>query len=240
MNDFTQARSALELRGLTGGWAQTTVIEDFSLTIGSGECVSIIGRNGVGKSTLLELIVGRARRISGDVLLDGQSISELQVHDRARAGLRYVPQEREIFPSLTVAEHLAVAARPGRWHLSSIYELFPSLAKRALSLAGRLSGGEQQMLATARALIGNPKVLVMDEPSEGLAPVVIEQLVEVFSMLSADRSLTILLVEQRVDIALKLSDRCLIMERGKVIHDGNSKELMQSSEEIGKMMGFQT
>jgi branched-chain amino acid transport system ATP-binding protein len=238
MNDLTKTPSVLEVRGLRGGWGPTTVIEDLSLTVGRGETVSIVGRNGVGKSTLLELIVGRAQRASGEILLDGNPLSDLPEYRRARLGIGYVPQERGVFPSLTVSEHLAIAARPGRWNVNALNELFPSLAHRAASFGGQLSGGEQQMLAIARALVGNPKILLMDEPSEGLAPVIIEQLVKVLKVLADDGSLSVLLVEQRVDIALQLSTRCLVMDRGSIIHDGDSRALQANPSLLGNIMGF--
>jgi len=240
MTDSRPNRFSLEIRELRGGWEQTTVIEDITLTLIPGECVSILGRNGVGKSTLLELIVGRAQRSSGSLNVAGQDVTNLSIHKRARLGLRYVPQEREVFPSLTVAEHLSIAALPGRWNLKSIYDLFPSLAARTSSLGSQLSGGEQQMLAMARALIANPNVLLMDEPSEGLAPVVVEQLIEAIKVVTGDNSLTVLLVEQRVDIALELADRCLIMDRGRIVHEDSSARLKASPETISEMMGLST
>ena len=166
----------LEIMSLSGGWGSTTIVEDLSLTVGTGEAVAIVGRNGVGKSTLLEIITGRARRSGGTIRLANKDISDQPTKYRARMGLGYVPQSREVFPSLTVREHIAVSARPGQWSEDRLLGLFPPLARRLHSLGGQLSGGEQQMLAIARALSANPKMLLMDEPSEGLAPVVVEQL----------------------------------------------------------------
>jgi branched-chain amino acid transport system ATP-binding protein len=228
----------LEIRNLHGGWGPTLIIEDFSLTVAAGETVSIIGRNGVGKSTLLELVMGRAQRKQGEIRLADHDISGFSIHDRATRGLGYVPQQREIFPSLTVKEHLAIAARPGRWTEEVVLDLFPGLAARRNSLGRHLSGGEQQMLAIARALLTNPSVMLMDEPSEGLAPVVVEQLVDAIRTLVGDGALSVLLVEQRIDIALDLSTRCIVMDRGRIAHQGVSTEFKSGANDLAELLGL--
>jgi branched-chain amino acid transport system ATP-binding protein len=228
----------LEIRHLTGGWGPTTIVEDVSVTVADGQTMALIGRNGVGKSTLLELIANRARRVSGTVRLNDEDISTLPTHERARRGLGYVPQQREVFASLTVKEHLAIAQRPGRWSEAAVLELFPSLAMRMSSRGAELSGGEQQMLAIARALLGNPSVLLMDEPSEGLAPIIVEQMVHAMRALVDDGSLSILLVEHRIDVALDLATRYLIMDRGRVVHSGATADLRRRQEELPQMMGL--
>ena len=229
----------LELRNLTGGWTGTTVIENLSLKLAAGGTTAIIGRNGVGKSTLLELVVGRAERQTGQILLGDTDLSTRPGFKRAVAGIGYVPQEREVFPSLTVAENLSVAKRAGLWTEERVYELFPGLAHRRRNLGWQLSGGEQQMLSVARALIGNPKILLMDEPTEGLAPVVVEKLVESLRAVVGDGSLSVLLVEQSIDVALDLSTRCLIMDRGRIVHDGPSAALREDPDTIAKLMGLE-
>jgi branched-chain amino acid transport system ATP-binding protein len=228
----------LELSGLRGGWGETTVVDGVSLQLRTGETVALVGRNGVGKSTLLELVVGRARRHQGTIRLAGQDISEAPIRNRTLGGLGYVPQEREVFASLTVRENLQVAARPGAWNEERLLALFAPLARRIGSLGGQLSGGEQQMLSIARALIGNPRVLLMDEPSEGLAPLIVEHLVHAVRTIVRDGSLAVLLVEQRLDIALDISARCLVMDQGRIVHEGPSAALREDSSLLASVMGF--
>ena len=234
-----QQPSALEIRDLHGGWGPTTVVENVSLAVAAGETVAIIGRNGVGKSTLLELIAGRAQRRAGEIRLDQVDISAKPTYQRSDCGLGYVPQEREIFPSLTVRENLSVALRPGAWNEERLFAVFPGLGARMNSLGWQLSGGEQQMLSIARALMGNPKVLLMDEPTEGLAPVVVEQLVAALRGVTADSSLALLLVEQRVDVVLDMSSRCLIMDRGRVVHEEASALLREHPGRLARLIGLE-
>jgi branched-chain amino acid transport system ATP-binding protein len=228
----------LEIHKLSGGWGPTLVVEEVSLSVATGETVAILGRNGVGKTTLLELVMGRAQRRSGSIRIDGEDIATLAIHERARRGLGYVPQGREVFPSLTVQEHLEVAVRPGSWTIERVIDLFPRLGERLPSRGNQLSGGEQQMLAIARALLGNPRVLLMDEPFEGLAPIIVEHLVKSIRKIVATRSLGLLLVEQRVDIALDLSHRCVVMDRGRCVFDGLSEQLAQDEDRIAGLMGL--
>lgn len=228
----------LQINDLVGGWDQTTIVEKVSLTLNRGDCLAVMGRNGVGKTTLLELVAGRAHYASGGITMDGIDICGISTYHRAQLGLGYVPQTREVFPSLTVREHLKIAARSGRWTLANVLELLPRLGQRLDSLASTLSGGEQQMLAIARALIGNPWLILMDEPSEGLAPLVVEQLANVLKAIIADGSLAMLLVEQRVEIALALSNHYAIMDRGRIVHNGRSATAREGGIDLPELMGL--
>jgi len=229
----------IQVVGLTGRSGPTTIVEGLNLSVATGETVAVVGRNGVGKTTLLELIAGRAQQRSGEIRVSGRDIGRLPIHQRAHAGVGYVPQQREVFRSLTVKEHLAIAARPGQWSEAAVLELFPALSGRLHSLGAHLSGGEQQMLAIARALITNPTVLLMDEPSEGLAPVVVEQLVAAIRDLLGARTLSVLLVEQRIDIALDLASRCIVMDRGRIVRDAPTRDYRTGAIDIGDMMGLE-
>ncbi len=230
--------SALELRRVSAGYGETVVIEDVDLKLTPGECVSVIGRNGVGKTTLLAAVMGHSTLHSGDIILDGESLVGVPRYRRALAGIGFVPQEREIFPSLTVRENLVVGARPGQWTLARVFELFPRLAERLDNMGNQLSGGEQQMLAIARALLTNPSVLLMDEPTEGLAPVIVENLIAVLAKLRADGALSIILVEQNSRVALTFSPRTVILDKGRIVYDGQSEPLRADPERLAKLIGI--
>ena len=231
--------SALEFKGVSAGYGETVVLEDLSLALAPGESISIIGRNGVGKTTLLATVMGHTTLHKGDVALAGTSIARVPVHRRALMGLGFVPQEREIFPSLTVRENLEVGARAGAWTLERIYGLFPNLKERLSNKGNQLSGGEQQMLSIARALLTNPTVLLMDEPTEGLAPVIVEALAEVMSQLRKAGGLSIILVEQNSRVALEFSPRTVIMDKGRIVYDGESAPLRADPERLAKFIGVQ-
>ena len=230
---------ALELKGVSAGYGETVVLEDLSLALAPGESVSIIGRNGVGKTTLLATVMGHTTLHKGDVVLAGSSIARVPVHRRALMGLGFVPQEREIFPSLTVRENLEVGARPGAWTQERIFGLFPNLKERLSNKGNQLSGGEQQMLSIARALLTNPTVLLMDEPTEGLAPVIVEALAAVMAQLRAAGGLSIILVEQNSRVALEFSPRTVIMDKGRIVYDGESAPLRADPERLAKFIGVQ-
>jgi branched-chain amino acid transport system ATP-binding protein len=215
----------LELEHVRAGYGETVVLEDIRLALQPGETLSIIGRNGVGKSTLLATIMGHTTLHGGSIRLKGQDISRMVTYRRVGAGLGLVPQEREIFPSLSVRENLEIAVRPGYWTYQTVCELFPRLGERAANRGNQLSGGEQQMLAIGRALIGNPTVLLMDEPSEGLAPVIVEELARVVKRLAAAKELAMIVVEQNSRLALDIAPRAVVMDRGRIVYDGDSDTL---------------
>jgi branched-chain amino acid transport system ATP-binding protein len=229
--------AALELDNVSAGYGETVVLEDIRLALGEGETLSIIGRNGVGKTTLLATVMGHNTLHGGDVRLHGATIARLPAHRRNWAGLGYVPQEREVFPSLTLRENLEVAARPGTWTIDKVFGLFPRLAERQKNRGNQLSGGEQQMLSIARALIGNPSVVLMDEPSEGLAPVIVEELARAVKRLAATEGLTMILVEQNTRLALDISPRTAVMDRGRIVFDGPSEELKRDPEKLHRLIG---
>jgi branched-chain amino acid transport system ATP-binding protein len=208
---------------LSAGWGPTQVLDEVSLSIGAGETLIVLGRNGVGKSTLLSTIIGRSDYKSGSITMEGRRIEAQPSHIRSDAGIGFVPQEREIFPSLSVEENLLIASRRGRWGLESIYNLFPRLKERRTNGGNQLSGGEQQMLSIGRALIGNPQLLLLDEPLEGLAPIIIDYIVDVINKIQSEDDLSIMIVEQHVDIALQFSDRVIVMDRGKIVYETLAK-----------------
>jgi branched-chain amino acid transport system ATP-binding protein len=230
---------ALALRHVSAGYGDTVVLEDVSLALAAGESISVIGRNGVGKSTLLATVMGHTTLHGGEVLLGGASLARVPVFRRARSGLGFVPQEREIFPSLTVRENLAVGARPGPWTAERVFDLFPNLGARLSHAGSLLSGGEQQMLSIARALVTNPSVLLMDEPTEGLAPVIVEALAAVLARLSAEGALSIVLVEQNSRVALAFSARTVVMDKGRIVYDGTSAALAADPERLAKLIGVE-
>ncbi|HIA41545.1 MAG TPA: ABC transporter ATP-binding protein [Gammaproteobacteria bacterium] len=231
------ASSGLSLVSVSAGYGETVALENIDLEILAGEAVSVIGRNGVGKSTLLMTIMGHTDLHSGSVHLNGKEITAAKPCQRVWNGLGLVPQERLIFPSLTVDENLAVAVRAGSWTSARVYSMFPQLDARRQNLGNQLSGGEQQMLAIGRALVGNPKVLLMDEPSEGLAPVIVEELQSVINRLREESSMTIILVEQNSRVALEFSERCIVMNRGRVVRDGSSEALRQDQTLLERLIG---
>jgi branched-chain amino acid transport system ATP-binding protein len=230
--------SALELRQVSAGYGETMVIEDIDLTLAPGECISVIGRNGVGKSTLLATVMGQTVLHAGDIVLNGRSLTRLPSYRRALAGIGFVPQEREIFSSLTVRENLDVAARPGLWTLARVFELFPRLQERLGNAGNQISGGEQQMLSIARALLTNPTILLMDEPTEGLAPILVEALIAVLAKLQTQSGLSIILVEQNSRVALTFSPRTVILDKGRIVYDGESEPLRTDPDRLAKLIGI--
>jgi branched-chain amino acid transport system ATP-binding protein len=225
----------LELKHVRAGYGEAVVLEDISLELPADGSLAVLGRNGVGKSTLLLTIMGYTRLHSGRVLYAGKDITSLAPHRRAQLGIGWVAQEREIFPSLSLEENLTVAARPGRWDLEAVYKLFPRLRERKGNMGNQLSGGEQQMLAIARALMTNPSVLLLDEPLEGLAPIIIEELV--FSLRNL-QGMAVVLVEQHTDIALSLTQNAVVIERGRIVHRARSEELARDPDMAARVLGL--
>jgi branched-chain amino acid transport system ATP-binding protein len=232
--------AGLVLDRVSAGYGETVVIEDISLDLPPGGTLAVLGRNGVGKTTLMATIMGHTQLRGGGIRFAGREISALPPYRRVRLGIGFVPQEREIFPSLTVEENLLVAVRPGRWSLASVYEFFPSLAARRRNRGNQLSGGEQQMLAIGRALIGNPSLLLMDEPLEGLAPVIVDGLLAGLERLKREDDLSLLLVEQHARLALELAPAAIILDRGLIVFAGPSRELLDDPARLTALIGLET
>jgi branched-chain amino acid transport system ATP-binding protein len=225
----------LAVEKLRAGWGETVVLEDVSLTVAERGSLALLGRNGVGKSTLLATIMGHTARHSGNLFFKNRKLNSLKVHERCRAGIGYVPQEREIFPSLSVEENLTVAKRPGRWTLERVYDLFPRLQERRGHMGNQISGGEQQMLAIGRALMGNPSLLLMDEPLEGLAPIIVEMLLKALERLIREDALAMVLVEQSARLALEMTQDAIVLDRGRVAYSGRAAALLADPERLAAL-----
>ena len=227
---------ALKLERVRAGYGQTVVLEDVDLVLRERGALAVLGRNGVGKTTLLATIMGHTTFHSGEILLAEKSISRLPVYQRSRLGVGFVPQEREIFPSLTVEENLTVARRPGPWTLERVHDLFPRLVERRRNLGGQLSGGEQQMLSIGRALMGNPRLILMDEPLEGLAPIIVEVLLKALQRLIREDSLALVLVEQHAKVALEVTQNALVLNRGRIAYNGSSAALLSDPQRLTSLV----
>jgi len=215
----------LAIERLSAGYGEAIVLSEISLTLAEGESLALLGRNGMGKTTLVNSIVGVTRYRGGTIRLDGRDITRLRPDQRAHAGIGWVPQERNIFKSLTVEENLSAVARPGAWTAARVYELFPRLAERRHNLGSQLSGGEQQMLAVGRALVLNPRIVLLDEPLEGLAPIIVEELIAALDRIVRQEGMAAILVEQNAHKILGVTDRAVILERGGIVHQGASAAL---------------
>ena len=232
------AEPLLVLDDVRAGYGESIVLEGVSLEVPEQGSLAVLGRNGVGKSTLLLTIMGYTNLARGRIIWRGEDISVRPPHRRARAGLGWVAQEREIFPSLTVAENLTVAARAGRWDLTAVYGLFPRLAERRANMGNQLSGGEQQMLAIARALMTNPALLLLDEPLEGLAPIIVEELTAAIARMTADEGTAVILIEQHADVVLSLTRDAVVMERGVIVHRAGSRDLLDDAATLDRLVGL--
>ncbi|HEX7967938.1 MAG TPA: ABC transporter ATP-binding protein [Stellaceae bacterium] len=231
--------AGITLESVRAGYGEIVVLEGVSLALPPRGTLAVLGRNGVGKTTLLATIMGHTTLHGGIIRLGGREVSRAAPHQRSRLGIGWVPQEREVFRSLTVEENLAVAARPGRWSMARMYDLFPSLAARRRHYGNQLSGGEQQMLAIGRALMGNPAVLLMDEPLEGLAPVIVDVVLRGIERLKREDELAMLLVEQHARLALGATERVIVLDRGKIVHEDDSRALLAAPEKLARLMGIE-
>ena len=227
---------ALKLDSIRAGYGATVVLEDVGFSLDERQALAVLGRNGVGKTTMLATIMGLTTFHAGSIEFRGRRIEKLQVHERARLGIGYVPQTRDIFPSLSIEENLAVAARPGRWSQERVYDLFPRLAERRSHMGNQISGGEQQMLAIGRALMGDPSLLLLDEPLEGLAPIIVDTLLAAIQRLAREEALTVVLVEQSAKLALEVTDQALVLNRGRIVYRGASAELASDPERLASLV----
>ena len=226
----------LALEGVRAGYGRTIVLDGISLSLAPGATLALLGRNGVGKTTLLSTIMGLTTLHGGSIRFRGADLAGMPPYARCRTGIGFVPQEREIFPSLTLEENIVVAARPGRWPVERVYEFFPALAERRRNRGNELSGGEQQMLAIARALVTDPALLLMDEPLEGLAPVIVDALLAGLNRLKREDDLALLVVEQHARLALEFAEAAVILDRGQMVYSGPSKGLLADPERLASLI----
>ena len=227
----------LAIEGLRAGYGEAVVLPDMSLRLPESQVLALLGRNGTGKTTLINSIVGVTRRLSGSITLGGRDITAMRPDQRARAGIGWVPQERNIFRSLTVEENMTAVAQKGPWTVERVYEMFPRLKERRNNFGNQLSGGEQQMLAIGRALTLNPKVLLLDEPTEGLAPIIVEELLRALGAITRSGGICSIIVEQNAQKILGLADRAVILERGTIVHDAPSSALKTDSAALERFLG---
>ncbi len=225
------------IENLRAGYGKAVVLPQLSLKVAEGQVLALLGRNGTGKTTLINSIVGVTRRFGGTITLRGQDLTAMRPDERARAGIGWVPQERNIFKSLTVEENMTAVAQPGPWNVAKVYEMFPRLKERRSNFGNQLSGGEQQMLAIGRALTLNPKVLLLDEPTEGLAPIIVEELLAALGQITRAGGICSIIVEQNAQKILKLADRVVILERGTIVHDAASAALKADPAVLERYLG---
>ena len=230
-------RELMSVEHLSAGYGEAVVLSSISLSLAEGQALALLGRNGMGKTTLINTIVGVTRRFSGTIALAGLDITRLRPDQRAHVGIGWVPQERNIFRSLTVHENLTAVAQPGRWTTNTVYALFPRLSERRRNLGNQLSGGEQQMLAVGRALVLNPRILLLDEPLEGLAPILAEELLGALRRVIRDEGMSAILVEQNAKKILGVTDRAVILERGAVVHAADSATLLNDRAALETYLG---
>ena len=228
----------LRIESLSSGYGQAVILHDVSLSLAQGETLALLGRNGTGKTTLMNTIAGATRQHAGRIILNGEALHAMPSHARAAAGVGWVPQERDIFKSLTVLENLTAVARPGAWTPARVFEMFPRLAERQSNMGNQLSGGEQQMLAVGRALVLNPKLLLLDEPLEGLAPIIVQELLRAIARITRDEGLSAIIVEQHPQAILAISHQAVVLDQGRVIHTGPADELLNQSALLDRLLGI--
>jgi branched-chain amino acid transport system ATP-binding protein len=227
----------LRIEALSAGYGEAVVLNNISLSLNEGQTLALLGRNGTGKTTLINTLAGATRQHGGSITLNGLALHTMPSHERAAAGIGWVPQERNIFKSLSVEENLSAVARPGAWTPARVYGMFPRLAERKGNLGTQLSGGEQQMLAVGRALVLNPRLLLLDEPLEGLAPIIVEELLRAIARITREEGLSAIIVEQHPQAILKISDSAVVLDRGTVVHAGTAQELRQRPELLEQLLG---
>jgi len=227
----------LRVERLSAGYGEAIILSDISLALPAGQTLALLGRNGTGKTTLINTLAGATRQHGGSISLGGIALHKLASHERAAAGIGWVPQERNIFKSLTVHENLTAVARPGKWTPDGVYAMFPRLAERKTNLGTQLSGGEQQMLAVGRALVVNPRLLLLDEPMEGLAPIIVEELLRAIRRITREEGLSAIIVEQHPRAILAISDSAVVLDRGTIVHSGVARELREQPEVLDRLLG---
>jgi branched-chain amino acid transport system ATP-binding protein len=227
----------LAIEGLRAGYGEAVVLPAMSLRLPESQVLALLGRNGTGKTTLINSIVGVTRRFAGTVAVGGRDVTSMRPDQRARAGIGWVPQERNIFRSLTVEENMTAVAQSGYWTVEKVYEMFPRLKERRNNFGNQLSGGEQQMLAIGRALTLNPKVLLLDEPTEGLAPIIVDELLKALGKITRSGGICSIIVEQHAQKILGLADRVVILERGAIVHDAASAEVRADPVVLERYLG---
>jgi branched-chain amino acid transport system ATP-binding protein len=237
-------RELLKVEGLSAGYGEAVVLTGISLSLAEGQTLALLGRNGTGKTTLINTLAGATRQHAGSITLGGVALHKLPSHERAAAGIGWVPQERNIFKSLTVDENLTAVTRPGRagkttspWTPARVYDMFPRLAERKTNLGTQLSGGEQQMLAVGRALVLNPTLLLLDEPLEGLAPIIVQELLRAIRRITREEGLSAIIVEQHPQAILAISDTAAVLDRGTVVHAGTAASLQEQPALLDKLLG---
>jgi branched-chain amino acid transport system ATP-binding protein len=228
----------LRLDNVVAGYGEARVLDGISLVLREGQALALLGRNGTGKTTLIDTIIGVTRHFSGAIAFGERDITRMRPERRAEAGIGWVPQERNIFKSLTVEENLTAVARPGAWNVERVFQLFPRLKERRDSFGNQLSGGEQQMLAISRALMLNPRLILLDEPTEGLAPIIVEEVLKTLMRLFREEGLTGIVVEQHAQKILGITDEAIILERGAIVHSEKSDALMQNTATLDKYLGI--